>query len=254
MPKFEVASIRPCKAESNGGRSGRLIANPGRLAGNCVPVRAMIQQAYLVFAGGIYHDDNWYDVPIEGGPAWLDFDRYNIEAKAPGPEAEGLVMGPMLQALLEERFQLKVRREIRQVPVYELVVAKGGSRLRPFDRSCSPVDSVKPSPQVNEKDCRNTGGSSGLNITRSWRGISVDELVSAVLDKQFTGRPVVNRTGLIGLFDIDLAFTPEANRDQPEAGPSIFRAVQDQLGLKLVPGRGPGVFLVIDRVQRPSAN
>ena len=151
--------------------------------------------------------------------------------------------GPMLRALLEDRFGLKIRRLTRPAAVFELVVAKGGHKLRPFDGSCIPG-----------KDCRNSGGVSGPNITRYWRAISIDDFISSVLDRQFVGRPVVNKTGITGVFDIRFEFTPERNAAAPDAGPSIFTALSEQLGLRLVPARGFEDYLIIDRVTRPTAN
>jgi uncharacterized protein (TIGR03435 family) len=244
-PKFEVVSIKRCQADNiSGGRTGEIRpTSPGALHINCAPVRILIQRAYLQYANGQMRDFNFYDVPIERAPEWTQTERYTIEAKAAGSEDQGTMNGPMLRALLEDRFGLKVRRESRPADVFELVVAKGGHKLRPFDGSCIP-----------DKTCRNTGGVSGPNITRYWRAITIDDLISSVLDKQFVGRPVVNRTGISGVFDIKLEFTPERNSNAPDAGPSIFKAVQDQLGLKLVPSRGLEEHLVIESVSRPTAN
>lgn len=248
---FEVASIRPCRMDSHDGRAGKLAVTRGRLSAACVPLRALIQEAYLVYATGQRRDFNWYDVPIEGAPGWVQSDAYTVEARAPGDVSEGMMRGPMLRALLEDRFQLKIRSEARDVPVYDLTVAKGGARLKPFDGSCRPVGwDAAP----KDGDCRHEAGRSGPNLTRHWRGITVDGLVEAVLDKQFTGRRVINRTGLAGRFDVRLSFTPEGNASLPDAGPSIHRALEEQLGLKLVPARGRDEFLVVERVERPSGN
>jgi bla regulator protein BlaR1 len=257
-PKFEVVSVKPCKADTaSPGRIGGLgiRATPGRLSADCVPLKILIQHAYLVYANGQYRDFNFYDVSFEGAPAWIQSERYTINAKAEASRSAGMMNGPMLQALLEDRFRLKMHRATREAPAYELVVAKGGPRLKPFDGSCTPVDWTKtPQPPPGPKDCRNVGGMSGPNATRYWRAISIDDFIAAVLDKQFVGRPVVNKTGITGVFDIHLTFTPEQSADAPDAGPSIFAALQEQLGLKLVPARGREDYLVIDHVERPSEN
>ena len=244
-PKFDLVSIKPCDADMvSGGRTGDFRPqSPGVLHIYCAPVRALIQRAYLQYANGSERDFNFYDVPIEKAPGWTASDRYTIEAKAAGPEPQGTMNGPMLRALLEERFGLQIHRETRPAAIFELVVAKGGHKLRPFDGSCTPG-----------RDCRNLGGVSGPNITRYWRAITVDDFISSVLDKQFVGRPVVNKTGISGVFDVRLEFTPERNASSPDAGPSIFTALQRQLGLKLIPARGTEEHLVIDRVTRPTAN
>ena len=257
-PKFEVASIKPCKADIGAGvRVGNFKVSPGRLTVNCVNVLFMIQEAFLEYANGRYHHFP-IEVPIEGAPGWVQSDRYSIEAKAEDTASQEMMEGPMLQALLEDRFQVKVRRETREVPVYELTVAKGGPKLQPFDGSCTPVDWNKtpqdPPPPKGPGDCRNVGGVSGTNLTRYWRGISIDNFILAILGKGITGRPVINKTGIAGVFDIHLEFTRDQNLDKADAGPSIFTALQEQLGLKLVPAKGPEEYLVIDHVERPSEN
>ena len=258
-PKFEVASIKPCKADIGGGgvRVGNFKVSPGRLTVNCVNVLFMIREAFLEYANGRYHHLP-IEVPIEGAPGWVQSDRYSIEAKAEDTASQEMMEGPMLQALLEDRFQVKVRRETREVPVYELTVAKGGPKLQPFDGSCTPVDWNKtpqdPPPPKGPGDCRNVGGVSGTNLTRYWRGISIDNFILAILGKGITGRPVINKTGIAGVFDIHLEFTRDQNLDKADAGPSIFTALQEQLGLKLVPAKGPEEYLVIDHVERPSEN
>jgi uncharacterized protein (TIGR03435 family) len=258
-PKFEVASIKPCKADVGGGvRVGNFKVSPGRLTVNCLGVMGMIREAYLEYESGHYHHMHLFEVPIEGAPGWVQSDRYSIEAKAEDTASQEIMEGPMLQALLEDRFQVKVRRATREVPVYELTVAKGGPKLQPFDRSCIPVDWDKtpqdpPTPK-GPGDCRNVGGVSGTNLTRYWRGISIDNLILAILGKAIVGRPVINKTGIAGVFDIHLEFTREQNSDKPDAGPSIFTALQEQLGLKLVPAKGPEEYLVIEHVERPSEN
>ncbi len=98
-------------------------------------------------------------------------------------------------------------------------------------------------------------GASGTRsgATRYFRGVSIDDLIKTVLINT-AGRPVINKTGITGLFDIHLEYSPDQNSDAPDAAPSIFEALQQQLGLKLVPAKGPGEFLVTDRLERPSDN
>src|SRR5579862_2610180 len=126
-PKFEVASIRPCESAPTaaGVRGGGIGVSPGKLRVNCVSVRYMIQIAYgnsadskLVFA----FDPNGV-APVEGGPPWMKSDQYDIEAKAEGDRGRQAMEGPMLRALLEDRFKLKLHIETRQIPMYELTVA-----------------------------------------------------------------------------------------------------------------------------------
>ena len=252
-PKFEVASIKSCKEDAAfGGRIGSIKTTPGRLIVTCTPLRMLIQQAYLVYASGRYRDFNFYDTPIEGAPGWTQTERYSIEATVASPQSEGMLKGPMLQALLEDRFHLKLHRETREVPDYELVVAKGGPKLKPFDGSCKPIEWTKV--VLEPGDCHNEAGASGPNATRFWHAITIDDFMMAILDKQFVGRPVVNKTGIPGIFDIHLTFAPQQSSTAPDAGPSIFTAIQEQLGLRLVPARGSEEVLVVDHIEKPSEN
>jgi uncharacterized protein (TIGR03435 family) len=172
----------------------------------------------------------------------------------------------MLQALLEDRFKLKIHRETREVPVYAVTIAKGGPKLHAFQEGSCVAQTVPPTPpEPGQRLCGGPkiGGKETTPPTAilEYNGVSLDELKA--LD-EFLGRPVINRTGIVGLFDLRLEFvidesTPgvrlsfgRASDDAP--GPSIFTAMQDQLGLKLEPTKGPGEFLVIDSVERPSEN
>jgi uncharacterized protein (TIGR03435 family) len=179
-----------------------------------------------------------------------------------------MMMGPMLQSLLEDRFQLKIRRETREVPVYALTEAKGGPKLLPFkEGSCIPVDFAKGFPPPGQPNCKAVVGRNGPNVTVEAPGTSVDslsKLLNLALD-----RPVVDKTGITGFFDFHLVFAadevtprflpggdmagPPAEPSGDPAGPTIFTAIQ-QFGLKLEPAKGSRDFLVIDRVERPSGN
>ncbi len=212
-------------------------------------------------------------VEILGGPAWVKSDWYQITAKAEGTPRQELMMGPLLQTLLEDRFKLMVHRETRDVPVYALFVAKGGPKLQPFkEGSCVhralPLVPLAPgqiycgpSPFIRN----------GTYLMFAVHGLSLDEL-SKMLDGVMD-RPVIDKTGIAGKFDFSLEFAPDET--MPEAlrvfrgggpndgpamtpsdpvGPSIFTVLQEQLGLKLESAKGPGERLVIDRVDRPSEN
>jgi uncharacterized protein (TIGR03435 family) len=169
----------------------------------------------------------------------------------------------MLQALLEDRFHLKVHRETREIPVYELTLARGGLKLKAFQKgSCVPIDflnlqmSTLESLAPDVHYCRNAGSEESGIVTYEAQGTSLDEFAKVVLGN--LDRPVINKTRVAGLFDVHLQYAPE-RADPPSggsgpAGPSIFTAVQQQLGLKLVPAKGRGEFLVIDSVERPSGN
>ncbi len=178
--------------------------------------------------------------------------------------------GPMMQALLEDRFQLKLHRETREAPVYELVAAKGSPKLQPFQEgSCAPADStLAPGATPPRKRCDfsvTRGKTTDLAI--HVQGASLQGL--AFLLGLSVDRPVVDKTGITGLYDFNLEFgkdettalrqcrPPEpgaVGAQQPASGPSIFTAMQEQLGLKLESGKGSREVLVIDHIERPSEN
>jgi uncharacterized protein (TIGR03435 family) len=224
----------------------------------------LIQAAYVIFANG-HTISSPMHVPISGGPAWINSDRYDVNAKPDGPQSEEMMNGRMMQALLEDRFKLQIHRETREVPIYALTAAKGGIKLKPFQEgSCTPIDFTKLTmsaldsrvPGVNY--CRNVGRRKGGIEIYDAQGTSLDEF--CLLQFGRMDRPVVNKTGIMGLFDIHLEFAPGATdpdgADAPSdpAGPSIFTALQQQLGLKLEPAKGPGKSIVIDHIEKPSGN
>jgi uncharacterized protein (TIGR03435 family) len=261
-PQFEVATVKACKVDhDNGPRS------PGRLNTSCLSVVGLIQIAYEVYAGGRFNPMDFRDYPpIEGGPRWVYSDHYEISAKADGEASQAMMKGPLLEALLEDRFKLRMRREIREIPVYELTVAKGHPKLQPHkEGSCTTFDFVdRPAPpapgELPPFLCGTIKGRrSGPNQIMDAYGMSLSEFCK--FGKGLFGRPVIDKTGLTGKFDLHLEFDPTAlEAREPGAtiddtsGPSIFTAMQEQLGLKLEAAKGPGEFLVIDHVERPSEN
>jgi uncharacterized protein (TIGR03435 family) len=255
--KFDVASIKPCKDGSEGAsRGGGGSLSLGRLNRECQTVMTFIKMAYVVFANG--RVDLASSTPIEGGPGWINSDRYTIDAKADGTPNEAMMSGPMLQGLLEERFKLKIRREVRKVPVYELTVAKGGSKLQPFkEGSCIPFDLARYPPVLpgpGQEFCNGRQTKKGLNRVVEEQGMTFGDFCKIELGH--LDRPVVDKTGITGRFDFHLEYSIDGipSPDEPITAPSIFTAVQEQLGLKLVPTQGPSEFLVIDHVERPSEN
>lgn len=248
-PKFEVAAVKPCRTDLNPG--GPRLGNAPKVSADrliltCMALKQMIQAAYLVYPDGRFHPMGMEET-IEGARGWVDHELYSIEAKAAAPVSRGMMMGPMLQTLLEERFRLKVRRETREAPVYHLVVAKGGPKLRRFDGSCVSVsDFSQEEPPADPRNCKN----SGTATTRDWRGISIDNLVLAFLLPSIVGRPVINKTGIAGQYDIHLEFSMDGSGERP----SIPVALEEQLGLRLVSARGTREALVIEAAERPSGN
>lgn len=277
---FEVSTVRPSGVmdfDHCAGADGP--AGPGRLVFKCATLANLIQQAYAVFANGL--SLNPQTLPISGAPAWLDSDHYDITAKVDANPPLVVMMGPMLQSLLEDRFKLRLHRETREVPVYTLTVAKSGLKLKPLEKpDCTPADLTKllapPAPgQKPPNFCGATRfGRNGGDLTLNIHAMSMGEFSQYIsrgpLGPQLD-RPVIDKTGIDGVFDFHLEFAPGQNtpgfllqlrRPAPNGtaptsdpdGPSIFTAVQEQLGLKLEPAKGPGEFLVIDRVERPSEN
>jgi uncharacterized protein (TIGR03435 family) len=213
---FDVASIKPSDAlKSAGVASGWSFSYTPTGLKTIGSLQTFIKKAYDV-------EDN----QISGGPAWLDRDIYEIDAKASAPVSLD-DLKRMLQSLLADRFQLAMHRETRQLTVYSLVLAKGGSKLQ------------KP-------DDAGNGFSSGANFLRG-------TMETAALAGHLTstlGRTVVDNTGLKGSWKFSLTWTA----DDGTTGPSIFTAIQEQLGLRLVSTKGLVSVLVIDRAAQPSDN
>lgn len=287
---FEVASVRPVPPSPAGGRGG---AGGGGPLGGCggiaqfdpsqfsfrnVTVFALIAWAYTSDACSVM---NWSG-QVSGGPAWIKSDRFNIEAVIPAgvstlTSGRFATTGPpllqkMVRTLLAERFKLVLHRENRDIPVYALTVAKGGSKLRPSgEGSCVAPEEVM-------TQLRSSCGSSTINLRAADQvliqtfKVNLDEFAKFLVVA--LDRPVINRTGLAGGFDIILEFVPDHGVVQempvgaalttgpvavrgappPASGASIFTALQEQLGLKLEPSTGPVETLVIDRVEKPAEN
>jgi len=243
-PTFEVASVRP--NTSGVGGAGINIQPGGRVTALNVPLLWLIESAY-----GLGHHQ------LEGGPAWIHTDRFDVIAKAetdiPRPVA-GAPPGAfhfMLRALLADRFKLAVHQEKRDLPIYELHLARAdgalGKGLRRSDFDCTTVEKTPDGRRRDRNDGRPTCGMSMRGPQIAAHAISLSHLVSVIAGN--VERPVVDRTNLRGLFDIDLAW---ASNPTDTSKPSIFTALQEQLGLKLVSARGPVEVLVVDRAERPT--
>jgi uncharacterized protein (TIGR03435 family) len=274
-PKFDVVAIKPCKpGVAKGGDS-----SPGRLTIGCTLLAGtdntgLIQVAYNRYAGG--HLNSFRVIPIEGGPDWIHSEAFEIDAKSDGQPNILMMQGPMMQAVLEDRFKLKIHREIRQRPVYELALGKGSPKLKPFQEGrCIPVaaGSILPQLAPDQRFCRNMVNPRGSVDIEGGTLSALAGLLGLALD-----RPVIDKTGITNQFEIHLVFSPNvfspdvfspgdsaaarpatADAGAPAAvrapdAPDVFQAIQEQLGLKLVPARGPVEVLVIDHVERPSQN
>lgn len=266
-PTFDVVSIKP---NTSGEAMNRIAIEPG---GRYRWTNTTLQQLI-----GMSYQRRGFDVrEIIGGPEWLASARFDViahtDSTAPLVDASGFP-GPlfaMVRAMLADRFHLKVHDEQRERPVYALTLARRDGMLGPrFTRStidCAAVmrDQVQGKrPELTPAGlvpCAVRGGVAG-RVQGS--ALSLEGLTGLLAS--LVGRPVIDRTGLSGNFDVDLEFTPElvqaapagAPVDAPPAArsdlPSIFTAVQEQLGLKLESTRAPVDVLVIDRAERPSEN
>lgn len=180
---------------------------------------------------------------IVGLPGWADSNKFDIQAKMDEDTTAALQKLPpkerrqeqnlMMQSMLADRFQLKVHRETRELPVYDLVIAKDGLKMQ-----AAPA-----------------GVTAGYVMYPSWlkgKAVRIDSFAYSL--SNVVGRMVVNKTGLTGSYAIALKWTPDGQQESADSGPSIFAAVEEQLGLKLVPAKGPVDTIVVDHVEKPSPN
>jgi uncharacterized protein (TIGR03435 family) len=263
-PKWEVVSVKTCKPGvmvPGGSSPGRLHIGCGILANT--DNTGLIQVAYNRYASGRLTSANI--IPIEGGPDWIHSETFEIDATSEAHPAITMMEGPMMQKILEDRFNLKIHRETRQGPVYELTLGKGALKLKPFKAgSCIPVRLGQPMPPVAapEHYCRDLVSPVGVDFEGGTLSMMAG-LLNLILD-----RPVIDETGVTDYFEIHLKFSPDdstaprvaatdpgspAVSNSPDA-PGIFQAIQEQLGLKLAPARGPVDVLVIDHIEKPSEN
>jgi uncharacterized protein (TIGR03435 family) len=248
-PKFEyeVASIKPNK--SNGQGSYGITTAPDGLTATNTPLIMLIQSAY-----GIFNRDR-----IVAAPGWVDTERYDVAAKIEASVVDDLqkrspnqisaARNQMLQALLADRFMLALHRETRELPVYSLVVAKNGPKIHRSKTDDVVAGSNGRGGRAPGMTAKN-GSIKGHSVTLA----SFADFLAAQLS-----RPVLDRTGLTSLYDLDLQWTPDDNELQSPPGsapngPAIFTAIQEQLGLKLESGKGPVEVIVIDHIERPSGN
>lgn len=239
--EFEVATIKPTPPDWARGRFIRMESTHQFVAKNHA-LNTLIAAAY-----------NLSPKAISGGPAWIESDHYDILAKAPGEVRPSLdEQMAMLRKLLADRFKLTFHREQKELSIYALTVAKSGSKVK--ESTVSPDDSpIGPPPLifvVTPPAVRLPG-----------RYATMAELAS-VFQRAVLDRPVVDETGLSGRYDFDLEFTPDETQFSGMLGrppsdsplPGLFAAIQQQLGLRLEPTKGPVDVLVVDRAARPSEN
>jgi uncharacterized protein (TIGR03435 family) len=225
-PAFEVASVKSHKPSVVEGRES-IDSVPGSLTIRNASLNSCIKRAYLV---GDYQIS---------GPAWLMAEKYDITAKAAGP-APLIQLRQMLRTLLTDRFQLQLHRETKDLPVYALVTAKSGPKLH------------KAEPASNT-------GMRGENGAFVFHGTSMPQFAEDLSTLSQVDRPVLDRTGIPGVFDFNLKFG-ESNDEMKRVlvtgdGASIFTLRQEQFGLRLEARKSPVEMLVIDHVERvPTEN
>lgn len=281
-PTFEVASIKPNKS---GTRMVRIGNTPGRFTANNVTVKMLIEFAY-----------NIKDPQLSGGPSWIDSERFDVDAKtdepddAPGsslmagagPNTKAIARGgdplgmierrrQMIQALLADRFKLTLDRQTKDLPIYELVVGKGGPKFKettlpPPDPNAPPPGPPRPGQPPMRHGIMMGFGRGQLNMN----GGSMAQLANALSER--SGRTVVDKTGLTGDYDLTLQWTPDENDPNTHSGgpdgrppgdtapppdpngPTLFTALQEQLGLKLESTKGPVETFAIKSIEQPSEN
>lgn len=263
---FEVASIRPSDPKAPW---GGIEMTPGRFHASNISFRAIFKQAFGV-----------RDFQIGNPPDWFNTQRYEIIATTE-PTATENSINLMLQNLLADRFALKLHRESKEMQVYALTQSKNGTKLQPAvgrgtdysvpgcnqpvrDAATAADRAVCPPPDHASADEKGGVRRKGAGIIAGTKA-SLEQLCEALSDVALNGsyildRPVVDRTGLSGkIYDFILTWTPEPgqfgnNSTSDNAAPSLFTAIQEQLGLKLEVQKAQVEFLVIDHVEKPSEN
>ncbi len=230
-PEFEVASV---KVHADPPRIMGVKTTGARLIADAETVRGLIMWAY-----------NLKNYQVEGpGPQSPVGDTfYDVVAKA-GGDAEPTrdQFRAMLQSLLAQRFQLKLRRELREMPVYALVIGRNGPKLKPSGPDAEPGGRI----QVVDRNYE-------ITLQKATMSDVVDVIANSFLD-----RPVVDRTGLTGTYNVALRYTPETRANRASAPDpadiNIFSAVQEQLGLRLEPRKADVEIFVVEHVAKPSEN
>jgi len=220
-PRFDVASIKPASDDEIAGGASGITTGHGRAVGTNVTLKRCIIGSYHVGPG-----------QVTGGPTWIDSDRFHIEAKTAGPVNDDAIFDAMLRNLLAERFHLALHRETRKLRALVLVVSKRGPKLE----------------RAEGGDAVTEARHGALTLKNSTMGALAERLARA------TDLPVVNRTGLTGIFNLTLTWTPDNDQPKPDGPPPLSSALNEQLGLQLKAERAPIEVLVIDHVEKPTEN
>lgn len=224
---WDVVSVKPHRELDSG---GSMYVRPDGIEINNLTLHSLLWGAFDVKSQDQF----------SGWPEWANSDRFDVQAKLTAEDAERWhklhgeegerQYRQLMRQILEDRFALKTHIERRELPVYELVIAKQGAKLKPASPDSHGLSNYRP----------------GKISAKSTRIISLIVNLSGNV-----GRVVVDKTGLTGEYDFELTWAPD---NQPDAGPSIFTALQEELGLKLQTARAPIDVVVIDHLERPSEN
>jgi uncharacterized protein (TIGR03435 family) len=295
-PRFEEASVRACDPDNlpalpgaRGGGANSFYMTPGRTFALCMTPAALIRTAYGFGPGefpGIdgprgLRIDRVYGlgsernaVRVRGGPDWVRSERYTIEAVAADAADAAVMQGPMLRALLEDRFRLKAHIETEDVPVFNLVVAPGGPKIKagtcemgpPVTRGAPPEFASQTAAEVRQGKTPACGISIKLNGLHQVviGGAQPLSALAQSLSGSLGNARVIDTTGLTDSFNFVFEFAwdeagpsvvhePVAPIGPPRAS-AVFSAIEQQLGLRLEPVRGAREFVVIDAIERPSPN
>jgi uncharacterized protein (TIGR03435 family) len=237
---FDVASIRPSDPNAQGSSTSW---NNSSFRSTNTDAMGFISSAW-----GIRRD------LITGAPGWVNSDRYDVTAKIDAADVarfeklKGSERTALLKPLLVERFKLEAHTEVKQLPTYDLVIAKGGPKLVDEKEHTEP-DPDHPAPQGTVY----SGWMWGNGTSLHGKGIPLKSLISSL--EGMLERTIIDKTGLTGnKYEFMLKWTPEDKPQTDDNAPPLLTALQDQLGLRLVPSKGPVETLVIDHIEKPSPN
>ncbi len=253
--EFDVASIRESRASEDGVRmnfplGGGDSYNP---TGGLFRVSNMPLSGYIAFAWKLKPSQSANLAPLL--PAWVNSTRYDIEARVEGEPAKD-DMRTMVRTLLGDRFQLKLHLKAREVPVFDMILAKPGKTgpsLKPHPAN-DPKCLLTPAPDGFFSPCGIFGGMPGLPAKLAGRNIPLQMFADNI--SNLAGRPVIDRTGLNGNFDFTLVFQPDNAADSDPDGtlPNFLEALAHQEGFKLIPAKGATDSYFLDHIERPSSN
>jgi uncharacterized protein (TIGR03435 family) len=259
---FAVASV---KSITQRGRTS-MTTDGGRFNAPIANLWTLLRWAYRPPEGGpIFYNE----YQVVGAPSWIQSARFSVEAKAEDESRQvpAEEMQLMLQSLLEDRFQLKVHRETRQMPLYELVIGKSGLKMKLSEDQTPPAPAQRgergqrgqAAAPVRGRTLVNVAGASTpgfFSVKMSGTGISLPVLVNRL--QEAADRPLIDKTNLSGLYDFSLQFEiaagPNGEPTDADSFAAMVTAIQEHLGLKLESAKGPSNVLVIDSVQKPAEN